>query len=100
MPDTPDDDVIFRTGFLGDRMVGRSLDPGRSLPNDGIKPRPGPLRFAKNPATAVLDGDGKARERDNFHVTDTNLFSWVGAVPKLTMAHALPVAGRIVERLR
>lgn len=58
-------------------------------------------RFGTDPATSVLDLDGKAYEPDNLYVVDASYFPSIGAVNRtLTIiANALRVADRIAERL-
>jgi choline dehydrogenase-like flavoprotein len=61
----------------------------------------GTCRFGHDPATSVLDVNGKAHELDNLYVVDTSFFPSIGAVnPALTaMANAIRVGEHLLSRM-
>jgi choline dehydrogenase-like flavoprotein len=60
----------------------------------------GTLRMGRDPATSVLDPDGRFRGLENLYVTDASAFPTSGGVnPSLTIAaHALRVGERLCAR--
>jgi len=61
----------------------------------------GTLRMGTDPATSVLDGDGRFRGTENLYVTDASAFpTSAGVNPSLTIAaHALRVGERLAAAL-
>jgi choline dehydrogenase-like flavoprotein len=82
-------------------LLERSLYLGKNIPIGGTAHQAGTARFGVDPATSVLDLDGKAHELDNLYLADASFFPSIGAVnPTLTIiANALRVADKIKERL-
>jgi choline dehydrogenase-like flavoprotein len=62
----------------------------------------GTVRMGSDPATSVLDPDGRFRGIDNLTITDASVFPTSAAVnPSLTIAaNALRMAGRLFARAR
>ena len=62
----------------------------------------GTVRMGSDPATSVLDADGRFRGIDNLTITDASVFPTSAAVnPSLTIAaNALRTAGRLLARTR
>jgi choline dehydrogenase-like flavoprotein len=62
----------------------------------------GTVRMGGDPATSVLDADGRFRGMENLTVTDASVFPTSAAVnPSLTIAaNALRMAGRLLARTR
>ncbi len=72
-----------------------------NIPIAGVAHQAGTGRFGTDPASSVLDVNGKAHELDNLYVVDTSFFPSIGAVnPALTaMANAVGVDEHPAERL-
>ena len=62
----------------------------------------GTVRMGSDPATSVLDADGRFRGMENLTITDASVFPTSAAVnPSLTIAaNALRTAGRLLARTR
>jgi choline dehydrogenase-like flavoprotein len=62
----------------------------------------GTVRMGGDPATSVLDADGRFRGIENLTITDASVFPTSAAVnPSLTIAaNALRMAGRLLARTR
>jgi choline dehydrogenase-like flavoprotein len=71
------------------------------IPVAGVAHQAGTCRMGTDPATSVVNADGRAHDVDNLYLVDTSVFPSIGAVnPALTaMANSLRVGDRVLERL-
>jgi choline dehydrogenase-like flavoprotein len=89
-------------GMHPEHLINRFAYLKTDIPIAGCAHQAGTARFGTDPATSVLDADCRAHELDNTYVVDTSFFPSISAVnPALTtMANAIRVGDRILERLR
>ena len=68
---------------------------------DAVAHQAGTCRMGADPATSVVNAEGRAHELDNLYVVDTSVFPSIGAVnPALTaMANSLRVGDHLRDRL-
>jgi len=73
----------------------------KAIPLSGTAHACGTLVTGSNPATSVVDAEGRVHGLDNLYVVDASVFPSSGAVnPALTvMANALRVGDHLLERL-
>jgi choline dehydrogenase-like flavoprotein len=71
------------------------------IPVAGVAHQAGTCRMGADPATSVVNAEGRAHELDNLYVVDTSVFPSIGAVnPALTaMANSLRVGDHLRDRL-
>jgi choline dehydrogenase-like flavoprotein len=72
------------------------------IPVAGVAHQAGTCRMGVDPATSVVNAEGRAHELDNLYVVDTSVFPSIGAVnPALTaMANSLRVGDHLRDRLK
>jgi choline dehydrogenase-like flavoprotein len=72
------------------------------IPVAGVAHQAGTCRMGADPATSVVNAEGRAHELDNLYVVDTSVFPSIGAVnPALTaMANSLRVGDHLRDRLK
>ena len=71
------------------------------IPVAGVAHQAGTSRMGADPATSVVNAEGRAHEHDNHYLVDTSVFPSIGAVnPALTaMANSLRVGDHLRDRL-
>jgi len=93
--------ILNHTGMARHHVLRKNFYMDMNIPVAGCAHQAGTCRFGTDPATSVLDPDGKAHELDNLYVVDTSFFPSIGAVnPALTaMANAIRVGDHLLDRM-
>jgi choline dehydrogenase-like flavoprotein len=93
--------IVGKLRMEPNHVFGRFAYMKNDIPVAGCAHQAGTARMGADPATSVVDVDGKAHELDNLYVVDTSVFPSIGAVnPALTaMANSLRVGNHLLERL-
>jgi choline dehydrogenase-like flavoprotein len=84
-----------------DHLFHRFAYMKNEIPVAGVAHQAGTCRMGADPATSVVNAEGRAHELDNLYVVDTSVFPSIGAVnPALTaMANSLRVGDHLRDRL-
>jgi len=93
--------ILNHTGMARHHVLRKNFYMDMNIPVAGCAHQAGTCRFGTDPATSVLDVNGKAHELDNLYVVDTSFFPSIGAVnPALTaMANAIRVGDHLLGRM-
>ena len=93
--------MLGHLGMHQGHLLPRHAYMKNEIPVAGVAHQAGTARMGSDPASSVVNADGRAHELDNLYVADTSVFPSIGAVnPALTaMANAIRVGDHLLERM-
>src|SRR5262245_34173670 len=93
--------ILGQLDMNPDHLIHRFAYLNNDIPVAGCAHQAGTARMGHDPASSVVNVDGRAHELDNLYIVDTSVFPSIGAVnPALTaMANSLRVGDHLLERM-